>query len=101
MRPRAFEPPGFTKRWPPPKETGYAAQRIGATRAIRHASGTGHDQAIRRPAPLPPRAGRYVTLEDLALMVEDDEDFVVYEAKTGADITPSISTDHPRACKHG
>ena len=37
-----------------------------------------------------PAAGRYVTLEDLAVMVEDDEDFVVYDAKTGADITRSI-----------
>jgi polyhydroxyalkanoate synthesis repressor PhaR len=37
-----------------------------------------------------PAAGRYVTLEDLAFMVEDDEDFVVYDAKTGADVTPSI-----------
>ena len=37
-----------------------------------------------------PAAGRYVTLEDLAVMVEDDEDFVVYDAKTGADVTPSI-----------
>jgi polyhydroxyalkanoate synthesis repressor PhaR len=37
-----------------------------------------------------PAAGRYVTLEDLAFMVEDEEDFVVYEAKTGEDVTPSI-----------
>jgi polyhydroxyalkanoate synthesis repressor PhaR len=37
-----------------------------------------------------PGAGGYVTLEDLALMVEDDEDFVVYEAKTGEDVTRSI-----------
>jgi len=37
-----------------------------------------------------PAAGRYVTLEDLAFMVEDDEDFVVYEATTGEDVTPSI-----------
>ena len=37
-----------------------------------------------------PAAGRYETLEDLAFMVEDDEDFVVYEAKTGEDVTPSI-----------
>ena len=37
-----------------------------------------------------PVAGRYVTLGDLALMLEDDEDFVVCEAKTGADITRSV-----------
>jgi polyhydroxyalkanoate synthesis repressor PhaR len=37
-----------------------------------------------------PGIGSYVTLEDLACMVEDDEDFVVYEAKTGEDITRLI-----------
>jgi len=37
-----------------------------------------------------PDAGRYVTLEELAFMVEDEEDFVVYEAETGEDVTPSI-----------
>jgi polyhydroxyalkanoate synthesis repressor PhaR len=31
--------------------------------------------------------GRYLTLDDLAAMVEDDEEFVVREAETGADIT--------------
>ena len=37
-----------------------------------------------------PGAGGYVTLEDLARMVEDEENFVVCEAKTGEDITRSI-----------
>jgi len=32
----------------------------------------------------------YVTLEDLAIMVKDGEDFVVYDAKTGEDITRSV-----------
>ena len=32
----------------------------------------------------------YVTLEDLALMVKAGEDFVVYDAKTGEDITRSV-----------
>jgi polyhydroxyalkanoate synthesis repressor PhaR len=32
----------------------------------------------------------YVTLEDLAAMVKDGEDFVVYDAKTGEDITRSV-----------
>ena len=32
----------------------------------------------------------YVTLEDLALMVKQGEDFVVYDAKTGEDITRSV-----------
>jgi polyhydroxyalkanoate synthesis repressor PhaR len=32
----------------------------------------------------------YVTFEDLAGMVEDDEDFIVYEANAGEDITGSV-----------
>jgi polyhydroxyalkanoate synthesis repressor PhaR len=32
----------------------------------------------------------YVTLEDLAVMVKAGEDFVVYDAKTGDDITRSV-----------
>jgi len=32
----------------------------------------------------------YVTLEDLAAMVKQGEDFVVYDAKTGEDITRSV-----------
>jgi len=31
--------------------------------------------------------GSYLTLDDLAAIVEDDEAFVVREAETGADIT--------------
>src|SRR5579884_3706396 len=34
----------------------------------------------------------YVTLEDLATMVKNGEDFVVYDAKTGEDITRSVLT---------
>jgi polyhydroxyalkanoate synthesis repressor PhaR len=34
----------------------------------------------------------YVTLEDLATMVKDGEDFVVYDAKSGEDITRSVLT---------
>jgi len=34
----------------------------------------------------------YVTLEDLAAMVKKGEDFVVYDAKTGEDITRSVLT---------
>jgi polyhydroxyalkanoate synthesis repressor PhaR len=37
-----------------------------------------------------PAAGRYVTLENLAGMVEDEEAFVVLEAASGENITPSI-----------
>ena len=34
-----------------------------------------------------PEAAAYVTLEDLAGMVEDEQEFVVYDAKTEQDIT--------------
>jgi polyhydroxyalkanoate synthesis repressor PhaR len=34
----------------------------------------------------------YVTLEDLAGMVKSGEDFIVYDAKTGEDITRSVLT---------
>lgn len=34
----------------------------------------------------------YVTLEDLAVMVKGEEDFIVYDAKTGEDITRSVLT---------
>jgi polyhydroxyalkanoate synthesis repressor PhaR len=34
----------------------------------------------------------YVTLEDLAAMVKNGEDFVVFDAKTGEDITRSVLT---------
>ena len=37
-----------------------------------------------------PAAGRYVTVEDLAGMVEDEEAFIVHDATSGEDITPSI-----------
>jgi polyhydroxyalkanoate synthesis repressor PhaR len=37
-----------------------------------------------------PAAGAYLTLDDLARLVEDDEDFVVTEAETGEDITRSV-----------
>ena len=37
-----------------------------------------------------PVAGAYLTLDDLAQRVEDDEDFVVTEAETGEDITRSV-----------
>ena len=37
-----------------------------------------------------PDAGAYVTLDDLAAMVEDDEAFAVIAADSGTDITSSI-----------
>ena len=36
------------------------------------------------------RTSTYVTLEDLAAMVKNGEDFLVYDAKTGDDITRSV-----------
>ena len=44
----------------------------------------------------------YVTLEDLAAMVKKGEDFVVYDAKTGEEITRSVlDPDHFRAGEQG
>jgi polyhydroxyalkanoate synthesis regulator protein len=37
-----------------------------------------------------PAAGSYLTLDDLAAMVEDDGELAVIEADTGTDITSSI-----------
>jgi polyhydroxyalkanoate synthesis repressor PhaR len=37
-----------------------------------------------------PAMGIYVTLEDLESMVRNDEDFIVYDAGTGEDITRSV-----------
>jgi polyhydroxyalkanoate synthesis repressor PhaR len=37
-----------------------------------------------------PGRGSYLTLDDIGGMVEDEEDFVVYDAKTGEDITPVV-----------
>jgi len=35
-------------------------------------------------------SGVYVSLEDLAAMVRQDENFVIYDAKTSEDITRSV-----------
>jgi polyhydroxyalkanoate synthesis regulator protein len=37
-----------------------------------------------------PGMGCYLTLGDLAAMVEDEEDFVVRDGKTGDDVTRSV-----------
>jgi polyhydroxyalkanoate synthesis repressor PhaR len=37
-----------------------------------------------------PAAGAYVTLDDLARRIEDDQDFVITEPATGEDITRSV-----------
>jgi len=36
--------------------------------------------------------GRYVSLEDLASMIQDGEELAVYDAETGEDITRSVLT---------
>jgi len=35
-------------------------------------------------------AASYVSLDDLAALVEDGEDFMVHDAKTGEDVTRSV-----------
>jgi hypothetical protein len=86
-----------TKRWPPMTKTPilniYSA---GGRRRWRN------DQGPMAPAELPiiikryanrlyhPAAGAYVTLGDLAAMIEDDEDFAVCDARSGEDITHSV-----------
>ena len=52
--------------------------------------GTGHDQEVRNRRLYDPDAGRYVTVADLAAMAQEYEDFVVYEAETGEDVTRSV-----------
>ena len=37
-----------------------------------------------------PAAGSYVTIKDVGALVEDEEDFVVYDANTGDDITRTV-----------
>ena len=38
--------------------------------------------------------GGYVTVEEVAAIAQDDEDVVVYDAKTGEDITDLILAQH-------
>jgi polyhydroxyalkanoate synthesis repressor PhaR len=49
-----------------------------------------------------PAACAYITLDDLAIMVEDGADFTVLDAGAGTDVTPSILKQmiHKRAL-HG
>jgi polyhydroxyalkanoate synthesis repressor PhaR len=80
-----------TKRWPAQAETGYA-QALGRGYAINMTD-------EKEPITIKKYANRrlyntgtsaYVTLEDLATMVKDGENFVVFDAKTGEDITRSV-----------
>src|SRR6185437_7589293 len=80
-----------TKRWPAQAETGYA-RILGRGNAI-------HMADEKEPITIKKYANRrlyntgtsaYVTLEDLATMVKGGENFVVFDAKTGEDITRSV-----------
>jgi hypothetical protein len=88
--------PAPIKRWQCSKKTGYAARQVGANRADdSRADMAKSDQpiTIKRYANrrlYNPGAGGYVTLEELGAMVEDEEDFVVYDAATGDDLTHSV-----------
>jgi polyhydroxyalkanoate synthesis repressor PhaR len=81
-----------TKRWPTEAEIGYA-QSLGRGNVVHMA------EEKKEPVTIKKYANRrlyntgtstYVTLEDLAVMVKNGEDFVVYDAKTGEDITRSV-----------
>jgi PHB/PHA accumulation regulator DNA-binding domain len=80
-----------TKQWLVRNKTGYAGGRGGRI-SIDMAS-NGKPVTIKR---YPNRrlyntgTGTYVTVEDLGCMVEDEEDFVVFDAQTGQDITRSM-----------
>jgi polyhydroxyalkanoate synthesis repressor PhaR len=80
-----------TKWWPVGREYGYA-QGLGRGNVIDMAE-------EKQPITIKKYANRrlyntgtstYVTLEDLAVMVKDGEDFVVFDAKSGEDITRSV-----------
>jgi polyhydroxyalkanoate synthesis repressor PhaR len=81
-----------TKRWPREAEIGYAQAWAGER--VNHMA-----EEQKEPITIKKYANRrlyntgtstYVTLEDLAAMVKTGEDFVVYDAKTGEDITRSV-----------
>jgi len=79
------------KRWPAQAETGYA-QTLGRGYVINMTD-------EKEPITIKKYANRrlyntgtsaYVTLEDLATMVKEGENFVVFDAKSGEDITRSV-----------
>src|SRR5918995_4954111 len=82
----------MTKRWPALRESGYPDRKERAPEPDRMAK-------TEEPITIKKYANRrlyntgtstYVTLEDLAVMVKSGEDFIVYDAKTGEDITRSV-----------
>ena len=87
------------------RHTSWLHDRLSLTREVR-VRGTGGERskgqaAAGEPVVIKKYANRrlyntarscYVTLEDLAHMVREGQDFVVYDAKTGEDITRSVLT---------
>jgi len=70
------------KRWPRSKKTGYAVNRTARTEIIMSAEPVVIKRYANRRL-YNPAAGSYVTIKDLGALVEDEEDFVVYDANTG------------------
>ena len=103
VTPRMVPLPGMPvrKRIARAAETAYFERSSGMRRAAGVWAGTSrHDMATSGQPILTkryggerlyrPALGSYVTIGDLAGMVEDKEEFVVREAKTGEDITATI-----------
>jgi polyhydroxyalkanoate synthesis regulator protein len=80
-----------TKRWPAAAETGYAASGeqadasdMAAINAAVQIKRYGNRRLYNAAA------GTYVTIDDLAAMVENTTDFDVFDAATGDDLTRSV-----------
>jgi polyhydroxyalkanoate synthesis repressor PhaR len=48
-----------------------------------------------------PAAGSYVSIDDLGALVEDEEDFVVYDVNIGDDITHVLKQIIVERARHG
>src|SRR5919206_1897081 len=93
MARRSFAPELPIKRWLAREKKVYAAQRKGLS--LRTMAKSGEPVTIKKYANrrlYNTGTSTYVTLEDLASMVKGGEDFVVFDAKTGEDITRSVLT---------
>jgi polyhydroxyalkanoate synthesis repressor PhaR len=82
-----------TKRWPPERKKGYAAQGIGGKSSTCTMAKPDGPVTIKKYANrrlYNTGTSTYVTLEDLATMVKAGDDFLVHDAKTGEDITRQV-----------
>lgn len=70
---------GF-RQWPDPGETSNAMALAEQPVTIKRYAG----RRLYHPM------GAYLTLDDLAAMIDDDEEFVIREAETGEDITRTV-----------